>query len=120
MIILFRLVVAHLIGDFILQPTSWIEDKRKKKTRSIFLYLHGTIHGLLAYLLLADWTNWYIPAIIALSHIIIDIWKINSKENTKNFVIDRILHGTVLIMCWLIADNQIKDISQIVYNLYED
>lgn len=120
MIILFRLIVAHLIGDFILQPTSWIEDKRKKKTRSKFLYIHGIIHGLVAYLVLANWSNWYIPAIIALSHIIIDSWKINSKENTKNFVIDQILHGIVLIICWLIVIGQMKDIGKIISYLYQD
>lgn len=120
MLILFRLIVAHLIGDFLLQPTSWIEDKRKKKNRSKFLYIHGAIHGIIAYLLLAQWSNWYIPLLIASSHIIIDSWKISSKENTRNFIIDQILHGIVLIISWLIVENKIIALNEIIGNIYHE
>lgn len=120
MIILFRLIVAHLIGDFLLQPTAWIEDKRKNKLRSGYLYIHGAIHGVLAYLLLAEWSNWYIPLAIALSHIIIDSWKISSKENTKNFIIDQLFHGIVLIISWLIVDEKAKALNDIIGDLYQE
>lgn len=120
MLILFRLIVAHLIGDFLLQPTSWIEDKRKKKNRSKFLYIHGAIHGIIAYLLLAQWSNWYIPLVIALSHIIIDSWKINSKENTRNFIIDQILHGIILVISWLIVENKMIALNDIIVEVYQE
>lgn len=31
MILLLQLVLAHLIGDFILQPTSWVTAKNDSK-----------------------------------------------------------------------------------------
>jgi len=33
-IILIKLVIAHLIGDFFLQPASWVKDKETKKLKS--------------------------------------------------------------------------------------
>ncbi|MGZ5189305.1 MAG: DUF3307 domain-containing protein, partial [Kaistella sp.] len=29
--ILIPLILAHLLGDFLLQPNSWVADKEKKK-----------------------------------------------------------------------------------------
>ncbi len=118
MTILFRLIVAHLISDFLLQPTAWREDKRRKKLRSHYLYIHGIIHGLVAYLLLAEWSLWYIPILIGLSHIAIDVWKINSRENTRNFIIDQFLHFVVLIISWLIINGKITALDEIVRNLF--
>ena len=31
MIVLVKLLLAHLIGDFLLQPTAWVLDKEAKK-----------------------------------------------------------------------------------------
>lgn len=120
MTILLRLIVAHLIGDFLLQPAAWLEDKRRKKFRSIYLYIHGTLHGLLAYLFLAEWSCWYIPLLIALSHIFIDIWKLHSKETTRNFIIDQLLHLIVLIISWLIIQDQIIYLDEILRHYFNE
>jgi hypothetical protein len=45
--IFIKLILAHLIGDFILQSDRWIEDKEKKKWRSPFLGVHAGIHFIL-------------------------------------------------------------------------
>ena len=37
MLILIKLLLAHLIGDFIMQPTKWVLDKEHKKDKSIYL-----------------------------------------------------------------------------------
>src|SRR5690606_8645752 len=104
----------------LLQPSSWLEDKRTRKFRSIYLYIHGVIHGLLAYLLLAEWQMWYVPLLVALSHIGIDGWKIHNQENTKNFLIDQFLHVIVLIIIWLLAIDQIKSLDEIIKYYFEE
>ena len=58
MIILVKLLLAHLIGDFILQPKSWVDEKEKLKHRSPKLYVHAPLHGLLVLLLLWDLKFW--------------------------------------------------------------
>ena len=120
MTIFFRLLVAHLIGDFLLQPTAWLEDKRKKKLRSIYLYLHGIIHGLIAYLLLAQWTLWYVPLIITISHIAIDFWKVNSKENTRNFIVDQFLHLVILIISYLIVESNLETLAETISHYFNE
>lgn len=51
MIILVKLFLAHILGDFLLQPNSWVADKEKKKHKSIYLYIHTALHGILAFIL---------------------------------------------------------------------
>lgn len=47
MIILVKLIIAHFIGDFLLQPTAWVKDKEAKKAQSKYLFIHILIHGLI-------------------------------------------------------------------------
>ncbi|MEF9478364.1 DUF3307 domain-containing protein [Chryseobacterium sp. 1B4] len=42
--IFIKLILAHLLGDFTLQPNSWVADKENYKLKSKFLYLHVLIH----------------------------------------------------------------------------
>lgn len=32
LVLTLKLVLAHILGDFVLQPNSWIKDKQKKET----------------------------------------------------------------------------------------
>ncbi|MEL6355709.1 MAG: DUF3307 domain-containing protein, partial [Bacteroidota bacterium] len=43
-ILIVKLLLAHFIADFALQPDSWIVDKQAKKWRSSKLYWHILIH----------------------------------------------------------------------------
>jgi len=52
--ILIKLLIAHLLGDFFFQPKSWSDKRRKYRFRSIHLYVHAAIHGLLIYVLVGD------------------------------------------------------------------
>ena len=105
MAFLIKLLLAHFIGDFFLQPNNWVRDKEEKKIKSRFLYLHVLIH--FALLLIFTWNGKpadffnYLPllAIIAGSHFIIDLIKLYAqKENNKRswFFIDQTLHLIIL------------------------
>ncbi|SFI71516.1 Protein of unknown function [Kaistella treverensis] len=93
------LILAHLIGDFILQPNSWVADKERKKGQSIYLYLHVIIHAFLTYILLWDRDLWWIALIIGVSHLLIDWAKLqfqNSKTKRNWFFIDQAAHILVI------------------------
>ena len=34
-ILILKLILAHLIGDFFLQPQKWVKDKEKKKLKQM-------------------------------------------------------------------------------------
>jgi hypothetical protein len=109
MILFIKLLLAHLLGDFIWQPNSWVADKEAKKHKSIYLYFHILLHGVLAAVL--AWEIAFIPYafLIAISHGIIDLIKLNFQKNkTKRtwFIADQIAHILVLIAIVLLYQNK--------------
>ena len=105
MILLVKLLFAHLIGDFVLQPKSWVQEKEKRKAKSPKLYFHILIHGLLVLLVLWDIQYWLLALMILVIHGLIDLTKLNlQKKNNKTrwFVIDQILHLISILVLWLI------------------
>ncbi|HOX82039.1 MAG TPA: DUF3307 domain-containing protein [Chryseolinea sp.] len=105
MIVFIKLILAHLLGDFFLQPTSWVKAKEKKKLGAYQLYLHVLLHGVLIMLLIWDWAFLPWAATIAFVHFIIDALKLilQKKENrTIYFMADQTLHilSLYLIFSW--------------------
>lgn len=93
------LILAHLLGDFILQPNSWVADKEKKKGSSIYLYIHVLLHIILAFVFLWDRNLWWIALIIGVTHFFIDWAKLNfqtAKTKRTWFFIDQIAHLFVI------------------------
>lgn len=94
-----KLILAHLLGDFILQPDSWVADKESKKLKSIYLYIHVLIHTALSFVFLWDIQLWWVAALVGISHFIIDAAKLSFQtvQNKKNwFFIDQALHVLVI------------------------
>jgi len=103
MIILVKLILAHLLGDFVLQPNTWVKNKADKKIKSIELYFHTLIHGILILLLLGSLNFWKPALILSLSHGIIDLLKVyfsKSKNKTTWFFIDQLLHFIAIFIIW--------------------
>lgn len=100
MILFIKLLLAHLLGDFIWQPNSWVKDKEVKKHNSIYLYFHILLHAVLAAILVGKISFIPYAVLIAVTHGIIDLIKLNfQKPNTKRtwFVLDQIAHIFILI-----------------------
>ncbi|SKB32920.1 Protein of unknown function [Salegentibacter holothuriorum] len=101
-LILLQLLLAHILTDFVLQPTKLVKQKREKKARSWFLYFHSFLAGSLTYLFLQEWHLWYIPIVISLSHFFIDLWKLQHKNDTlKLFLLDQLWHILIIVLVWL-------------------
>lgn len=101
MIVLFtKLLLAHLIGDFVLQPSRWVIHKEANKIKSKYLYIHVLLHFVLAAILVWDVKVLPLIAIVAASHFIIDVLKLYStslfKRSSIAFFIDQLLHIIVL------------------------
>jgi hypothetical protein len=97
--IFIQLIFAHLLGDFILQPDSWVADKESKKLKSGYLYLHALIHTVLSFVFLWDTELWWIALTVGILHFIIDASKLSFQtvKNKKSwFFIDQALHVLVI------------------------
>ncbi len=93
------LILAHLLGDFLLQPNSWVADKERKKAGSVYLYLHILLHTVLAFVFLWNIELWWIAATIGFSHFLIDWAKLtfqNAKTKRTWFFVDQLLHVLVI------------------------
>ncbi|MGH2564700.1 MAG: DUF3307 domain-containing protein [Ginsengibacter sp.] len=95
-----KLILAHLLTDFLLQPSNWIIKRKLNHFGAIELYMHGLVTGIIAWIFIG-WQYWMIALIIMISHIIIDGWKSYQKDNLTIFIIDQFLHLAVIFGCWL-------------------
>lgn len=114
MILFVKLLLAHLIGDFLLQPTSWVKDKEKYKHRSIYLYLHTLLHFILAWMLVGEIAFGWFALGLAISHGFIDFLKLyfqNKKTQRLWFSVDQILHLVTIIAITLIYNNTTIDLA---------
>ena len=111
MMILVKLILAHILGDFLLQPNSWVMAKEEKKGFAWQLYAHVLIHGLLILLLLFNITDWKLAVIIAFSHLIIDYVKLKFQTESSKitwFITDQILHLIAILILGLYWQNNEK------------
>ncbi|MPS64445.1 MAG: DUF3307 domain-containing protein [Chryseobacterium sp.] len=97
--IFIQLILAHLLGDFILQPNSWVAEKENKKLNSKYLYLHVLIHTALSFIFLWNVELWWVAVLVGISHFIIDASKLSFQtiKNKKSwFFVDQALHIAVI------------------------
>jgi hypothetical protein len=100
MMLLIKLMLAHLLGDFVLQPTSWVKHKEKNKLKSYRLYVHGLIHVALIAVLVWDlsFLGWAI--LLGFLHLVVDgIKLVIQKDDTRRllFFIDQLSHVVILV-----------------------
>lgn len=93
----FTLLLAHILGDFVLQTSKGVAHKEAFKHRSIYLYLHIIVHAccMAVLLLLVNIGYIWIIIPIIISHYIIDLAKLHlqTKSNaTILFFADQLLH----------------------------
>lgn len=112
-LLLLKLLMAHLVADFLIQPLSWIRDKEQKAFVSNKLILHSLVHAVLYAMAFAFapkyWLGWLI---LVVSHYIIDGFKSISNRLVSDeagrekslffnrrslFIIDQLLHISVIL-----------------------
>lgn len=96
------LLFAHLLGDFVFQ-FNFIQRRKNKWQWNL---LHSLIHAVLVYVVIAAWTQWIFGAVVFISHLLIDWIKIKIQIHRGwVFLVDQLLHWTVLAVLAVIAVN---------------
>lgn len=114
MILFLKLLLAHLLGDFIFQPEKWVRAKEFGKHKSPVLYLHALLHGVLSMALVAETSFWPYAVAITVTHFLIDWCKLEFQRNeTKKtwFFADQLMHLSVLVVIGLFRSTQDIDFS---------
>ena len=107
---LIRLLIAHLLTDFLMQPASWIRARNKGHFRSWQIYVHGAITGLVAWILIG-WAYWPVALVILGSHILIDGWKSFRPQTLGYFIADQFFHFLVIGACFVVLFVPVPEIG---------
>ena len=110
---LIKLLLAHLLTDFVLQPASWIRSRNEKHFASPFLYLHGGVTALAAFLLIGP-AHWLTVLILLITHTAIDGWKSYRPQTSLYFLLDQALHLLVILACWYFTFFGWKDVKALL------
>ncbi|SEK65284.1 DUF3307 domain-containing protein [Halomonas daqiaonensis] len=121
--LLLGLVLGHLVGDFMLQPRIWVEERYQLRHRSPRLLQHALVHGLLAGGILLVATA-AMPQglaavllgalVVAVSHWLIDLAKARLPAGELRwFLLDQILHLLVLLGLWLAWLGSLAPLSEL-------
>lgn len=112
----FRLLLSHLLTDFVLQPTSWVVHKQQKLQRSKYLYWHSLIAGILAYVLVGQWASVWVIAFVGVTHGLIDYLtlRFSGSQPLRPFLIDQAAHLSVLLLTWLWLTNNWDNMGRLI------
>jgi hypothetical protein len=98
-IVLIQLVLAQLIGDFVLQTDKMVKSKR-------FISWYMLLHIVLVFVTAALFTNlWKLSLAVAIAHWLVDSVKIelarrNVASELFRFVADQLIHIVLTILLW--------------------
>ena len=103
MIILYKMLLAHLVGDFLLQPAGWVKAKEQKKLAAYQLYIHVLVHVFLVMVLVWQKGFFWWAFLLGLLHLVIDSIKLLfQQEKTKRifFFADQVAHLVSIYCVW--------------------
>lgn len=97
--LLVRLLLGHIVADFILQSRAMVDEKGSKAWKSSALYFHSGIYAAIVFIAASAWKQWpwLVPALFV-SHVLIDGWKSARGNKILTFVCDQLAHLAILIL----------------------
>lgn len=100
LLMLFRLLAAHMFAEWVFQWSFWKCLQSKEKWFSIRHLLQSVVGGTLAYLFAGSWSSIWLLLVIFISRFVIDGWKYK-KGNVISFsMVKQIVHLLVIVGCW--------------------
>lgn len=116
---LIKLILAHLLTDFILQPKKWVDNKNERHALSASLYVDALVAGTCS-LLLIGIHYWVYALMISITHFFIDLWKSYRPRTSIYFLVDQFLHLLVILVCWYFAFFSIAELQRLAQNLHSN
>ncbi|RYY54850.1 MAG: DUF3307 domain-containing protein [Chitinophagaceae bacterium] len=114
-----KLLLSHLLADFVLQPDSWVTKRRAKHFRAPELYYHTLVAGGMALLLLGP-AYWPVALTVFISHTLIDTWKSYQPLKAVYFLADQLMHLLVILACWYVAFYNWNDLMEYIDKMKAD
>ncbi|MFQ3198920.1 MAG: hypothetical protein ACJAUL_002809 [Paraglaciecola sp.] len=107
MALLLLLIMTHVVGDFYVQRRAWITCRNTNHLLSMGLLKNFISHVLLLVMVL--WLSGHMTlkgalviTLVSLTQLLINLWKSYQVENLYYFMLDQLLHLTVLVLAWVV------------------
>lgn len=97
-----KVVLCHLISDFVIQSKSMLHDIAKYKLKSKYLYIHPVVHFLLLLIFTSFDSKFIIPVLLlSFSHLLINIFTevllVKKFDGLLNLITDQLLHAVAIV-----------------------
>lgn len=99
--VIVRLLLAHVVGDFIFQTDGFCRAKLEKGWRGLQIYLHSFLIFILSWIALWSFSSWWLALIIGVTHLLID--SVKKRDNLASFVIDQVAHMVCIVIVGYVA-----------------
>lgn len=99
--VIVRLLLAHVVGDFIFQTDGFCRAKLEKGWRGKQIYLHSSLIFILSWVALWSLSCWWLALIIGVTHLLID--SVKKSDNLVSFVIDQVAHVVCIVIVGYVA-----------------
>ena len=96
-----RLLLAHVVGDFICQTDEFCRKKQVNGICGPHVYLHSVVIFVLSWIAFWNLSCWWLALIIGIIHLLIDV--IKRKDNLWSFLIDQVAHVVCITLIAYIA-----------------
>ncbi|GIZ08522.1 DUF3307 domain-containing protein [Flavobacterium sp. UMI-01] len=100
--LLIPFLLAHIIGDFLLQPDKWVQARLTHKQHTKYLSYHIGVHGVVLLIALQfQFRYWLGILTVLVTHYIIDRCKAiyqNKKNTISLFFLDQLAHLLVIVL----------------------
>ncbi len=95
--VLIKLLLVHLLFDFVFQSNKTVLLKKQYSWKGRQMHWHVLRHTVFSYLVLAQWSAWWVMPFIYITHLLIDNWKTRQRDSLVNFLVDQGMHFAVLL-----------------------
>lgn len=100
MLLALKLLLAHLLADFLLQPAAWIKNRNERHFGAPTMYMHAALHAVFAWFFSGYWAQLWIIPLAGITHLLIDGWKSYRPAKLRWFLADQLLHLLVIAFVW--------------------
>ena len=121
MILLVKLILAHILGDFVLQPDSWVKRKEIRKLKAPQLYLHVMLHIALILVLVGNLDFWKAALLLGALHFLTDVIKLYAQKNETRrfwFFCDQLVHLLCIGAVWYVYEPEAATLLSSLYTAH--
>ncbi|MCP5109027.1 MAG: DUF3307 domain-containing protein [bacterium] len=102
LLVLFRLLAAHMISEWAFRMRFWNNSHSGKKWFSKRQLLQGVLAGILSYIFVGYWGAFWLPLIIFISRIGINGWNLKDENTILPLILKQMGHLVVISGCWAV------------------